>query len=164
MKIGRNEHCHCGSGTKYKRCHLAQDAAVTRPAPQQTLSVPTRVRHIRDRFLVSADAGDDALDLAEHYLAERDAGRGPAQQMMDFAQPLIDQSDGSTDALNKALSIAMIFWNLALTPEQEREQALVEIMAGMSAGESDDVRSAFQAMAETMIERHREMFPELHLG
>lgn len=27
MKIGRNDPCHCGSGQKYKKCHLAQDDA-----------------------------------------------------------------------------------------------------------------------------------------
>jgi hypothetical protein len=25
MKIGRNEPCHCGSGKKYKHCHLSSD-------------------------------------------------------------------------------------------------------------------------------------------
>lgn len=27
MKLGRNDLCHCGSGKKYKRCHLAADEA-----------------------------------------------------------------------------------------------------------------------------------------
>jgi SEC-C motif len=27
MKLGRNDPCHCGSGQKYKKCHLAQDDA-----------------------------------------------------------------------------------------------------------------------------------------
>jgi len=27
MKIGRNDPCHCGSGQKYKKCHLAKDDA-----------------------------------------------------------------------------------------------------------------------------------------
>jgi hypothetical protein len=27
MKIGRNDPCHCGSGQKYKKCHLASDDA-----------------------------------------------------------------------------------------------------------------------------------------
>ena len=26
-KIGRNEPCHCGSGLKYKKCHLQKDQA-----------------------------------------------------------------------------------------------------------------------------------------
>jgi hypothetical protein len=25
MKIGRNDPCHCGSGQKYKKCHLVAD-------------------------------------------------------------------------------------------------------------------------------------------
>jgi SEC-C motif len=27
MKIGRNDPCHCGSGQKYKKCHLPTDDA-----------------------------------------------------------------------------------------------------------------------------------------
>ncbi|MDB4928532.1 MAG: motif, partial [Myxococcaceae bacterium] len=27
MKVGRNDPCHCGSGQKYKKCHLPQDEA-----------------------------------------------------------------------------------------------------------------------------------------
>ena len=29
---GRNEPCHCGSGKKYKQCHLAADEAAAREA------------------------------------------------------------------------------------------------------------------------------------
>jgi hypothetical protein len=32
-KIGRNDPCHCGSGKKYKHCHLNLDAAARRQAP-----------------------------------------------------------------------------------------------------------------------------------
>jgi SEC-C motif len=28
--LGRNDPCHCGSGKKYKQCHLAQDEAAQR--------------------------------------------------------------------------------------------------------------------------------------
>jgi len=30
--LGRNDPCHCGSGKKYKQCHLAQDEAAQREA------------------------------------------------------------------------------------------------------------------------------------
>lgn len=30
LKIGRNEPCWCGSGKKYKRCHLREDEAASR--------------------------------------------------------------------------------------------------------------------------------------
>lgn len=28
--LGRNDPCHCGSGKKYKQCHLAEDEAAAR--------------------------------------------------------------------------------------------------------------------------------------
>ena len=37
QKIGRNDLCHCGSGKKYKHCHLPLDAAARRPAPAMEL-------------------------------------------------------------------------------------------------------------------------------
>jgi hypothetical protein len=30
--LGRNDPCHCGSGKKYKQCHLAEDEAKARAA------------------------------------------------------------------------------------------------------------------------------------
>jgi hypothetical protein len=30
MELGRNEPCHCGSGKKYKKCHLEKDEAGNR--------------------------------------------------------------------------------------------------------------------------------------
>jgi hypothetical protein len=30
--LGRNDPCHCGSGRKYKQCHLDQDEAAAREA------------------------------------------------------------------------------------------------------------------------------------
>lgn len=31
-QLGRNDPCHCGSGKKYKQCHLAADEAAAREA------------------------------------------------------------------------------------------------------------------------------------
>jgi hypothetical protein len=31
-ELGRNDPCHCGSGKKYKACHLAQDETAAREA------------------------------------------------------------------------------------------------------------------------------------
>ena len=33
--LGRNEPCHCGSGKKYKQCHLAKDEAAQREAREK---------------------------------------------------------------------------------------------------------------------------------
>ncbi len=52
-QLGRNDPCHCGSGKKYKNCHLAKDedaarvarakaaeAAPTPPAEKETTAAP----------------------------------------------------------------------------------------------------------------------------
>jgi hypothetical protein len=33
--LGRNDPCHCGSGKKYKQCHLEKDEAAARAARQK---------------------------------------------------------------------------------------------------------------------------------
>jgi len=42
--LGRNDACHCGSGKKYKQCHLAKDEAAERAAREkaaaQTAATP----------------------------------------------------------------------------------------------------------------------------
>ena len=35
-KLGRNDPCHCGSGKKYKRCHMAADKHLNSPAPESS--------------------------------------------------------------------------------------------------------------------------------
>jgi len=37
-----------------------------------------------------------------------------AEAMVAYAQPLLDQTDGSTDQMNKAFALGQLCWNLAL--------------------------------------------------
>jgi hypothetical protein len=79
----------------------------------------------------------------------------------DYAKPIIDATDGSFEAIQKALNIAMLFWNLSvLRDDGKREEALSEMVARI--GEAD--RAEFEETARMMIERHRTMFPEMHAG
>jgi hypothetical protein len=41
-KLGRNEPCHCGSGKKYKKCHLQQDQEQEHARLQPRRSVPSQ--------------------------------------------------------------------------------------------------------------------------
>jgi len=80
--------------------------------------------------------------------------------MADYAKPLIDATDGSFEAMQKALNIGMIFWNLAvLKDDAKRKEALAE----MAASFEGDTRVEFEEIARTMMERHREMFPDMHV-
>ena len=78
-----------------------------------------------------------------------------------FAQPLIDQTDGSMEQLNKALAIAQLCFNLALLPEGSRDQALGEMQRSLVM--NDDEFEAFRnSIVVPMIRRHEEMFPLMH--
>jgi hypothetical protein len=87
----------------------------------------------------------------------RDGDRGPAQQMVDYAQPLLDSTDGSLEETQRVLDLAMIFWNAALMDADARDATLGEL-ADKYEG---DLRDEFWNMARMMIERHRAMFPEM---
>ncbi len=88
-----------------------------------------------------------------------DAGRGPAQQMAEYAQPLLDETDGSRTSFQAALNFAVFFWNLAVTRDDAtRERHLAEMTQRIDEAE----RAEFEQTARMMVERHRRMFPEMH--
>jgi hypothetical protein len=161
MKIGRNDPCPCGSGKKYKKCHLAANEA---HASAALAEVPECARHVErdgETYGVSSGVTDDQLELAAKHFA-KGPGRGPAQQMVEFVQPLLDQTDGSIEAMNKAMSVGMVCWNMAIVPAEERDRLLAEFVD--EAFPDEEARAAFREIAQFMIARHRQMFPEIHAG
>jgi hypothetical protein len=84
-----------------------------------------------------------------------------AESMAGYAQPLIDATDGSIEQVQKALNIAMMCWNLAILPPQQREAAIEDMRARLEMGEAefDEFR---QSILNRMIRRHIDMFPGMH--
>ena len=83
-----------------------------------------------------------------------------ADSMVAFAQPLLDETDGSLEQMQNALSIAQMCWNLALSSETEQENMLTEMRP---AFKMDDIEFAGfrESVIAPMILRHREMFPNM---
>jgi uncharacterized protein YecA (UPF0149 family) len=84
-----------------------------------------------------------------------------AEGFAAFAQPLLDQTDGSLEQMNKAFAISQLCFNLALTPEGDRESAISKMQASLEIDDDqfDDFR---QSIIVPMIRRHEEMFPLMH--
>jgi hypothetical protein len=84
-----------------------------------------------------------------------------AEAIAAYAQPLLDQTDGTIDKMNRAMTVAQMCWNLALLPEGQRETTIDELKPtlNMTDGEFTDFR---QHVVLPMIRRHREMFPGMH--
>lgn len=99
MKIGRNDPCHCGSGKKYKKCHMQADASDQREVRQlsggtavldyyasrlnrdlapQALEHPAAQSAIQTWMLQNGTSPADDSALVQHILYDLHTGeRGP---------------------------------------------------------------------------------------
>jgi SEC-C motif-containing protein len=84
-----------------------------------------------------------------------------AEAIVAYMQPLFDQTDGSPEQLNKASAIGQLCYNLALLPEDQRDETLGEMRSslGMDDEEFEDFRNS---IVDPMIRRHERMFPRMH--
>jgi hypothetical protein len=84
-----------------------------------------------------------------------------AEALVAYAQPLLNQTDGSVEQMDKAFSVSTLCYNLALLPEDEREKSLSEMQSTlkMDDEEFDEFR---RSVIDPMIRRHQEMFPQMH--
>ena len=83
-----------------------------------------------------------------------------AESMTSYAQPLLDETDGSPEQMQKALSIAMMCWNLALLSGTEQEDMLAEMQTTLEMDEAE-FAGFRDSVIEPMILRHHEMFPNM---
>jgi len=83
-----------------------------------------------------------------------------AEAMSRFAQPLVDATDGSPEQVQRAFMLSQLCWNLAVLPEEQREELLAKVRPALHMDERE-----FQEFQHTivapMIRRHQEMFPAL---
>ncbi|MCX7425553.1 MAG: SEC-C metal-binding domain-containing protein [Planctomycetia bacterium] len=85
-----------------------------------------------------------------------------AEAIVNYARPLFDATDGSIDAMNRAMALAQVCWNLAILPEDGRDAAIDEMKRSLEM--TDEEFAEFrQHLILPMIERHHEMFPKLHM-
>jgi|WetSurMetagenome_2_1015567.scaffolds.fasta_scaffold230980_2 hypothetical protein len=83
-----------------------------------------------------------------------------AEAMVAYAQPLLDETDGSLEQMNRAFAIAQLCWNLALSPDG-RDQMVVDMRPALKM-DDDEFESFQQNVILPMIRRRIEMFPQMH--
>lgn len=149
----RNGPCPCGSGVKYKKCCL----------PKQPQEPERIVEHRGQRMIVSRGVTTARLDgAAEHFARRRERREGPAAQVMRFAAPLLEAAGNNDERTQRAMTLAMTFWNLALLAPGERAEMLADLVGRVAQDERD--ANDLRAIAADMVVRHQEMFPEMHRG
>jgi hypothetical protein len=117
------------------------------------------VQYRGETMVASRGISDRALDEAAEYFAAKRRGDGPAAKIVRFTQPLLDVAGDDPDRRQRALNYGLTFWNLAVCQEAKREELLADMTDGI--GEEGE---KFRSLAIDMIQRHREMFPEMHRG
>lgn len=103
----------------------------------------------------------ETLDLAADFFDRKDADEGPAAQIMRFSQPLIEAALDSPEAIQNAMTLGALLWNIAMAGE-DTDAALADVMQSMSL--SKEGAAEFHSIALRMVERHKQMFPALHAG
>lgn len=78
-----------------------------------------------------------------------------------FAQPLINETDGSPEEVQKAFVLSQWCYNTALLPADEREHMYAKLQSSLEMND-DDFEELRHSVLEPMIARHEEMFPQLH--
>jgi hypothetical protein len=84
-----------------------------------------------------------------------------AEGFVAYAQPLLDQTDGSEEQLNNAFAMSQLCYNLALLPEDERDTALSEMRPALRM-DDEEFDAFLRSVVIPMIRRHHEMFPRMH--
>ena len=85
-----------------------------------------------------------------------------AEATVAYAQPLIDETDGSLEEVNRAVQLAMLCWNLSLVPEDEREEAIGKMRASLNTMDDAEFEEFRSKLILPMIRLHEEMFPAMH--
>ena len=62
---------------------------------------------------------------------------GIADAMVAYAQPLIDQTDGSLEEVNKAFALGTLCYNLALFPVDIREKSISEMRSDLKMDDEE---------------------------
>jgi uncharacterized protein YecA (UPF0149 family) len=102
----------------------------------------------------------DAHEIRSARHDERKLMGVMADSMAAYAQPLFDETDGSPEQMQNAMSIAQMCWNLALLPETEQEDMLTEMRPALKMGDAE-FAGFRESVIAPMILRHHEMFPNM---
>jgi SEC-C motif len=84
-----------------------------------------------------------------------------AEGIFAYAQPLIDQTDGSLEQVKQAMSLSQYCWNLSLVSEDRRSRVLAGTQQSLQM-DDDEFKQFRSSIVITMMERHKVMFPFMH--
>ena len=85
-----------------------------------------------------------------------------AEGLVAYAQPLIDQTDGSHEEMEKAFALGMLCYNLAILPDEASRDKTLSDMRPTLDMDDEEFDEFVHSIVLPMIRRHHEMFPFMH--
>jgi hypothetical protein len=88
--------------------------------------------------------------------------RKMSQVILDFAEPLLEETVDDED-FRRAISIAIMFWDLALYPEDEQEKLFGDMIRdlGEAAQNDPEVIAYLTGVGRTLLLRKKTLFPDI---
>ncbi len=84
-----------------------------------------------------------------------------AEAVLAYAQPLLDQTDGSLEQMNNALAMSGLCYNIGILPESKRPAMLSDIKARF-AMDDDEFADFYSEIVHPMLKRFDALFPKMH--
>lgn len=134
VKLVKNLQCPCGSGLKYKHCCWEDD---------------------RRRGLKTQKHGWPEEDN-DNFKGKRSDRKGFSDGIVAYAWPFLEKAGDNPEGIQKALTLAGMFWNIAQLKEAQRKKEIEDIARKLSTDKED--HAAFYEMADFMLDRYERMF------
>jgi hypothetical protein len=144
--IGRNDKCPCGSGQKYKKCCLQNGSKGI---------VEASVQKLKDRSIQRSEEYGEKSPL---YFRDLNGVRKMSEIILDFAQPLLDKTDGSLEGQKKALSVATIAWNIALMDDIDEQ---LEKLEDHMRSEDDQFLEDMSVILSSLVQRKLDFYSDV---
>lgn len=81
-----------------------------------------------------------------------------SEVILDFAEPLLENCDDNNELLKKAITIAIIVWNISLLPEKDHDDAIQDISSKLSPSENASDYVAMMSYIDMLMERKKKYF------
>lgn len=137
-KTGRNLPCPCGSGKKYKKCCLHQSESFIHEFKQQQ--------------------GDKEIAVIR---AEEAGMIKMSEVILEYAGELLDLATTKAEK-ERAISIAIVAWNLALVDEEACEQQITNFLSMMKIPKNTDDWQDMENILRALIYKKQMEYPLLN--
>lgn len=81
-----------------------------------------------------------------------------SEVISDFAKPLLENCNDDNELIKKALSIAIIVWNITLLPDKDQDNAIQDIISKLSPSENASDHVTMMSYIDMLKERKKKYF------